>query len=64
MYTEQVIIDIFLKLGKTNCNIMIDGENFLDQPVKNDIRSYDNIRKVGTGQGDDYTTGCLIQKLL
>ena len=39
---------------------MIDGKNFFDQPVKNDMRTYDNIRKIATGQGDDYTTGFLI----
>ena len=39
---------------------MIDGKNFFDQPVKRDIRTYDNIRKITTGQGDDYTTGCLL----
>ena len=38
---------------------MIDGQNFFDQPVKNEIRTYDNIGKIATGQGDDYTTGCL-----
>ena len=38
---------------------MIDGRNF-DQSVKNDIRTYDNIRKIAIGQGDDYTTGCLL----
>ena len=32
----------------------------LDQPVKNDIRTYDNIRKISIDQGDDYTTGCLL----
>ena len=31
-----------------------------DQPVKNDIRTYDNIRKITAGQGDDYTTVCLL----
>ena len=36
-------------------NIMINGENFFDQPIK-----YDNIRKIATGQGDEYTTGCLL----
>ena len=41
-------------------NIMIDGQNFFDQPVKIDLRTYDNIRKIATGQGDDYTTGCLL----
>ena len=33
-------------------NVMID-EKFFDQPVKNDPRTYDNIRKIATGQGDD-----------
>ena len=37
---------------------MIDGKNFFDQPVKNDKVTYENIRKIATGQGDDYTTGC------
>ena len=36
---------------------MIDGKNFFDQPVKNDKVTYENIRKIATGQGDDYTTG-------
>ena len=41
-------------------NVMIDGKNFFDQPVKNDNVTYENIRKIATSQGDDYTTGCLI----
>ena len=41
-------------------NVMIDGKNFFDQTVKNDKVTYDYIRKVTTGQGDDYTTGCLL----
>ena len=39
---------------------MIYGRNFFDQPIKNDLKKYDNIRKITTGQGDDYTTGCLL----
>ena len=39
-------------------NVMIDGKNFFDQPVKNNKITYENIRKVATGQGD--TTGCLL----
>ena len=39
---------------------MIDGKNFFDQPVKNTKLTYENIRKITTGQGDDYTTGCLL----
>ena len=39
---------------------MINGRNFLDQTVKYVLRTYDNIRKIATSQGNDYTTGCLI----
>ena len=39
---------------------MINGRDFFDQPIKNDLKAYDNIRKIATGQGDDYTTGCLL----
>ena len=39
---------------------MIDGQNFFDQPVINNFITYDSIRKIVTGQGDDYTTGCLL----
>ena len=41
-------------------NIMINGENLFDQPIKNNKVTYENIRKIATGQGDDYTTGCLL----
>ena len=40
--------------------VMIGGENFFDQPVKSDMRTNDNIWKTGTGQGDDYTNGCIL----
>ena len=41
-------------------NIVINGENFFDQPIKNNKITYDNISKIATGQGDYYTTGCLL----
>ena len=41
-------------------NVMIDGKNFFDQPINSDLKAYDNIRKIATGYGDDYTTGCLL----
>ena len=41
-------------------NVMINGRNFFDQPGNNNLRTYDNIRIAATGQGDDYTTGCLL----
>ena len=39
---------------------MIDGINFFDQPIKNDLKTCNNIRRITTGQGDDYTSGCLL----
>ena len=39
---------------------MINGQNFFDQPVKNNKVRYENIRKIATGQGDHYTTGSLL----
>ena len=39
---------------------MIGGKFFFDQPIKDNKITYENIRKLSTGQGDDYTTGCLL----
>ena len=39
---------------------MIDGKVFFDQPVKNSIRTYDYIRRILIGQGDDQANGCLL----
>ena len=39
---------------------MIDGRNFFDQPINSMSKTYENIRKIATGKGDDYTTGCLL----
>ena len=41
-------------------NVMIDGKISFDQPVKNNKVTYENIRKIATGQGDDYITSCLL----
>ena len=41
-------------------NIMINGENVFDQPINNNKVTYENIGKIAIGQGDDYTTGCLL----
>ena len=43
-----------------NYNFEIDGRNFYDQTINDSIKQYDKIRKLSTGQGDDYTTGCLL----
>ena len=51
----------FLPRGEIkNYNVLIDGRNFYDQPINDIIKQYDEIRKVSTGYGDDYTTGCLL----
>ena len=39
---------------------MIDGKNIFDQPMKNDLITYENIWKIAIGHRDDYTTGCLL----
>ena len=62
---DQVSIDSFKKyfLPRAkieNYNIEIDGRDFYGQPVNDSIKQYDEIRKISTGQGDDYTTGCLL----
>ena len=62
---NQVSIDSFKKyflprVKIENYNIEIDGRNFYDQSINDSIKQYDEIRKISTGQGDDYTTGCLL----
>ena len=37
-------------------NFMINGSNFFNQPVKNDLGTYYDIRKIAIRQGDDYTS--------
>ena len=39
---------------------MIDGRNVFDKPINSMTKTRENIRKLATGQGDDYTTGCLL----
>ena len=48
-----------------NYNTKIDGRNFYGQPINNQetndlIKQYNELRKISTRQGDDYTTGCLL----
>ena len=62
---NQVSLDSYKKyflprVNIENYNIEIDGRNFYDQPINDLIKQYDEIRKTSTGQGDDYTTGCLL----
>ena len=62
---NQVSIDSFKKyflprVKIENYDIEIDGRNFYDQPINDSIKQNDEIRKISTGQGDDYTTGYLL----
>ena len=43
-----------------NYNIEIDCRNFYNQTINDLIKQYDEIREISTGQGDGYTTGCLL----
>ena len=61
----QVSVDSYKKyflprVKIDNYNIEIDGRNFYDQPINNSIKQYDEVRKIYTGQVDDYTTDCLL----
>ena len=62
---NQVSVDSYKKyflprVKINNYNIEIDGRDFYDQPINDSIKQYDEVRKISTGQGDDYTTGCLL----
>ena len=46
--------------SKSNYNLLIDGRKFYDQPINDLIKQYNKIRNTATGQGDDYTAGCLL----
>ena len=44
----------------TNYNVLIDGRNFYDQPISDQIKKYDEIRNIATAKKDNYTTGRLL----
>ena len=48
------------KVEINDYNAMIDGKNFFDQPINSNLKTYENVRKIATDTGDDYTTGCLL----
>ena len=52
------------RVNITGYNVLINSSNFYDQPVNSQIKKYDGIRKIATGQEDDYTTGCLLDYAL
>ena len=48
------------KVEINDYNVMINGKIFFDQPIDSTAKTYENIRKIAKGHGDDYTTGCLL----
>ena len=55
-YKQYYLLTVEIK----DYNFAIDGRNLFDQPIKNDLKTYYNIGKIATNQGDDYTTGYLL----
>ena len=43
-----------------NYNIEIDIRNFYDQSINDLIKQYEEVRKISTGQSNDYSTVCLL----
>ena len=41
-------------------SVLIDERNLYDQSINDIIKQYDEVRKVSTGYGDDYTTSSLL----
>ena len=41
-------------------NVLIDGRNFYDELINDLIKQYDKVRKISSGQGNDYTTESLL----
>ena len=63
---NQVSVDSYKKyflprVKIDNYNIEIDGRNFYDQPINDPIKQYDEVRKISTGQGDDWYYWLLIR---
>ena len=57
---ENIIYqDIYQGIIK-NYHVIINGKNFYDQAVDSDIKQYEEIKKLSTEKGEDYTTGSLL----
>ena len=50
MRKEQAVTDYLQNVEIKDYNVMIDGKNAFDQPVKINNVTYKNIRKIATGQ--------------
>ena len=43
-----------------NYNVIISGKIFYEKPIDCDIKRYEEISKLTTLRGEDYTTGCAL----
>ena len=43
-----------------DCNVTIDGRIFFNQPIKNNVKTYENISRHATAHGDHDMAGCLL----
>ena len=66
MYKEQITrlfsnleIKDYMEITRLQ-DYMIDGKYVFNQSVKNDKITFETIKKIATGRGNDYTTGCLL----
>ena len=57
---EDRTVSVKYCLLKVELKVITNGKEFLDQPVKSNLKTFDNIRKIAKGQGDDGTTVCLL----
>ena len=58
---KKTVTKYFLpRVNIANYNVVLDGRNFYDQPINDQTKKCDEIKKIATGQGDDYTTECLL----
>ena len=48
------------RISLNKYNVIINGRNFYDNPIKSDIEKYKELQKVMIGKGEDYTAGSLL----
>ena len=48
------------RLTLNKFTVLINGKNFYDQTISSGIKKYEELLKLTTGKGEDYTTGCLL----
>ena len=58
--TFRILSYYLPKVEIKDYNIKVDGKNYFDQPINHDTKTFQNIRKIASGQGDDYATDCLL----